>query len=819
MNTVCTGDGNVKALKVLDLNAGLGGRIFAFEKAGFDIVGAVDFDKENCEIMESWLEKSKIIQADLLYIDPDDMPEADLIMGKYVQQSFSKHGEKLADKNVNMSIYTIIARKKPRVFLLEVPVSTITSKKYMLDEYLRLFSELGYRISYKVYDEMNFSGFPMYGKQGYIIGERFLFEHNFEFPNPEYYEATKKISFEDSLSIDRWYRIVKIPTDGWEKDEWYNSFRGKIAKTKSIHMGVMRVNYLVDAIGPRKFTHNEYALLKGLNHWEYNNCKNKRRMYDKIAYASNVYVLKAIADNLILYINKANSQSEYKEEVLEVKGKKKKKQATSKVLFPKYTLKEMHVKNLKGLKDLTIKFEKNLTAVMGVNGSGKSTILHALACIHSPYEKGEDYKFRDFFTPNPDATWKDSCFTVVSYDENEDKNLIRKFEKRKDRWAKYSNRPQRDVYYIGVSSCIPEIELEKRTSFINYVSKQEDNKLTNKIIGNASYILGKDYEKLLSHKAKNKSYIGVCTKKGTVYSALSMGAGEQRVIKLLQMVYNAHQYSMILIDEIDMLLHADAFRKLIEILSGIANDRHLQIIFTTHSLEMQELKEYADIRYIDHKGNGILVYDSINPDLLYELSGQRERPYSIYVEDDFAFAIVQQIARDLCMQRYINIITYGSINNAFTVAVGKVLDDADLKNVLIVTDGDEKVTDQEKRKAVEKILTGTENDHDDKVEKALSIITQFSLPANKKPEEFVHSLLIEMNDSDECVACAKTIKSVKDAHEWIGDIVNAIGPKEVVYSRIMSIVAEHEKWSYYVHFVREWLKTKKKEIEGAPVCK
>ena len=35
MNTVCTGDGNVKALKVLDLNAGLGGRIFAFEKAGF----------------------------------------------------------------------------------------------------------------------------------------------------------------------------------------------------------------------------------------------------------------------------------------------------------------------------------------------------------------------------------------------------------------------------------------------------------------------------------------------------------------------------------------------------------------------------------------------------------------------------------------------------------------------------------------------------------------------------------------------------------------------------------------------------------------
>lgn len=136
--------------------------------------------------------------------------------------------------------------------------------------------------------------------------------------------------------------------------------------------------------------------------------------------------------------------------------------------------------------------------------------------------------------------------------------------------------------------------------------------------------------------------MGVRTKDGIVYSALSMGAGEQRVIKILQTAYSAYQYSLILIDEIDLLLHVDAFRKLIQTLSYIATDRNLQIIFTTHSLEMQHLGQYADIRYIEQQKDKMLVYNSINPDLLYKMSGEIKRKYSIYVEDGFAAAIVQK---------------------------------------------------------------------------------------------------------------------------------------------------------------------------------
>ena len=465
-----------------------------------------------------------------------------------------------------------------------------------------------------------------------------------------------------------------------------------------------------------------------------------------------------------------------------------------------------------GINNLSLKFEKNLVALMGVNGSGKSTILHAIACTYSRYEKGEDYKFSYFFTPNPDASWKDSCFTVVNHDENEGKDIPRKYEKKGYRWARYSARPLRDVFFMGISSCIPEIEVEKKTSFINYVSNSEKSKLAEKVIKDASYILNKDYEELMSHATGKKKYIGVHTKGGIVYSALSMGAGEQRVIKILQTVHNAHQYSLILIDEIDLLLHVDAFRKLIIRLSEIAQDRKLQIIFTTHSMEMHGLNKYADIRYIEQQDNKMLVYDSIKPDLLFKLSGEMIRQYSVYVEDKLAAAIVCEIAMELKIRRHINIIIFGSIENAFTVAAGKVLDGEDISKILVVTDGDKYVTNEEKEKQLNTILTGTEDGHEEKVNMALSMIRQFKLPPDTKPEEYVHSMLIEMDDSNECVACAKNIIRVRDSHEWIEKIEEQIGGEQV-YAQIMRIVSEHEYWENYVGSVREWLMQKREEVQ------
>ena len=47
------------------------------------------------------------------------------------------------------------------------------------------------------------------------------------------------------------------------------------------------------------------------------------------------------------------------------------------------TLNRVKFSHLKGINNLGIDFSgKQLTAILGVNGCGKSTILHALACLY-----------------------------------------------------------------------------------------------------------------------------------------------------------------------------------------------------------------------------------------------------------------------------------------------------------------------------------------------------------------------------------------------------------------------------------------------------
>ena len=131
-------------------------------------------------------------------------------------------------------------------------------------------------------------------------------------------------------------------------------------------------------------------------------------------------------------------------------------------------LHSMRVKTLKNLIDLDISFEgASVTAILGPNGNGKSTILHALACAFSPNENGENYKFSWFFLPSTDALWNDSELSIIhSFRDAQlvSENISRKYKKTQVRWTpRYANRPKRDVFYIGIDKCVPMIESEKKT--------------------------------------------------------------------------------------------------------------------------------------------------------------------------------------------------------------------------------------------------------------------------------------------------------------------------------------------------------------------
>ena len=72
----------------------------------------------------------------------------------------------------------------------------------------------------------------------------------------------------------------------------------------------------------------------------------------------------------------------------------------------KQSLRGLDVVQLKGHKDVSLDFSHSpLTAIMGSNCSGKTTVLHSLAAAYKPLKAKdlENHRFSRFFRPNTDG--------------------------------------------------------------------------------------------------------------------------------------------------------------------------------------------------------------------------------------------------------------------------------------------------------------------------------------------------------------------------------------------------------------------------------
>ncbi len=495
-------------------------------------------------------------------------------------------------------------------------------------------------------------------------------------------------------------------------------------------------------------------------------------------------------------------------------------------------LKYMDIHELKGLKNCRIEFNKNLVAIMGVNGIGKSTIIQALACCFKPVDRdneqdvlGENHPFSEFFRPNPDATWRNSKFTLTFEEVTEEKvkaesgqyenvtkkkTFPREYSKAVDRWApRRANLPSKDVRYIGIQTCVPEIEKNKKQGRISYKKKDLTENLFQKILADVRYILNKEYIGITENTTDTTSMVGVKTP-NIDYSALSMGAGEQRAFTIIKTLRELRNDSIVFIDEIDLLMHSDALKRMLRKINDIAIEKNMQVIFTTHSLVMDKVKDFVDIKYLQKNEQNTLVLEGLSSIAWDDLTGGASQPLKIFVEDDLSETIINRLAANLGIRPKIKVIKFGSITNGFTIAASYLLTNQSLNNVLVVLDGDIYRNLDEKKAMLEKFLSGSERNHSVKIEKALGIISQFCLPEGQKPEEFLFGKLKEINVDDEIIREAKKIHGVYDSHDWINVIVNRIGDnRAVVLSQIVKLCAKEEWWKVYTENIEKWLSTRK----------
>jgi DNA (cytosine-5)-methyltransferase 1 len=139
-------------LKLVSLFTGAGGLDLGFEKAGFEIVWANEFDKSIWETFELNFPHTKLDKRSIVDIQSSDMPKVDGIIGGPPCQSWSEAGAGRGISDSRGQLFhdyiRLLKKKQPKFFLAE-NVSGILSSRHSeaFANILKEFESAGYIIS------------------------------------------------------------------------------------------------------------------------------------------------------------------------------------------------------------------------------------------------------------------------------------------------------------------------------------------------------------------------------------------------------------------------------------------------------------------------------------------------------------------------------------------------------------------------------------------------------------------------------------------------------------------------------------------------
>lgn len=163
----------IQDLRVVDLFSGIGGLSLGMEKAGFNIVLAVDNWQPAVDIYKENF-KHPIVNADLNDIDASvellSKYEVNMIIGGPPCQDYSaagKRDEEGGRANLTISYAKIVDKVKPYCFIMENVDMIVRSKRYK--QAIEIFKNAGYGISARTLDA-SLCGVPQKRKRHIVVG-------------------------------------------------------------------------------------------------------------------------------------------------------------------------------------------------------------------------------------------------------------------------------------------------------------------------------------------------------------------------------------------------------------------------------------------------------------------------------------------------------------------------------------------------------------------------------------------------------------------------------------------------------------------------
>lgn len=183
--------------KVIDLFAGVGGLSLGFEKNGFDVVLANEYDASIAAAYEKNHTGTKMIVGDITKLDLEQTfkPYAgatDVVIGGPPCQGFSQKGQRKTIHDKRNFLFTyyvkVVELVRPKYFLMENVPNLLTAENgYFKSEIEELFNGLGYNLKMGVLNASDY-GVPQNRRRAIIIGKQKSKAP--ELPLPKNYKVT-----------------------------------------------------------------------------------------------------------------------------------------------------------------------------------------------------------------------------------------------------------------------------------------------------------------------------------------------------------------------------------------------------------------------------------------------------------------------------------------------------------------------------------------------------------------------------------------------------------------------------------------------------
>ena len=409
-------------------------------------------------------------------------------------------------------------------------------------------------------------------------------------------------------------------------------------------------------------------------------------------------------------------------------------------------IKYLHIDQFRHIYGMDMEFGKRITAIAGQNGTGKSSILGLVGHIFT-YSK-KDTSIKTLANKNFETVYSDIFkFSYPEFDKPKTHNYeielsnrekipvisYDRIEKGKDKTLRFrvgkslkgGGKIKYPVIYLGLRRLFP-LAQEDKIRFNNKINLDTDEKEIYQKMHNEILLLS---EKIIPEyiETANKNSYGARTKK---YDSVGNSAGQDNIGQIITAILsfrrlkklkgNEYAGGILLIDEIDSTLYPAAQTKLIKKLFRWSQDLNLQIIFTTHSLEILEFisSKYQEsndckIIYLSNSSGSIRnVQDEVSiKEIINDLrvvppSNEKYNKIPVFCEDEEARLWVKNL---LPLQTRNKL---GLVSETF--GAGELKQWASkkippLKRSIFVLDGDVKTIKKANRKSKLVLLPGKES--------------------------------------------------------------------------------------------------------------